>query len=50
MAVYGSCGNFLGRVDHVEGDQIKLTKNDSPMASTTSSRQTGWRGCTITST
>jgi hypothetical protein len=30
MAVYGSCGNFVGRVDHVEGDKIKLTKNDSP--------------------
>ena len=30
MDVYGSCGNFLGKVDHVEGDQIKLTKNDSP--------------------
>ena len=30
MEVYGSCGNFLGKVDHVEGDQIKLTKNDSP--------------------
>jgi len=30
MEVYGSCGNFLGEVDHVEGDQIKLTKNDSP--------------------
>ena len=30
MDVYGSCGNLLGKVDHVEGDQIKLTKNDSP--------------------
>ena len=30
MDVYGSCGNFLGKVDHVEGDHIKLTKNDSP--------------------
>ena len=30
MAVYGSCGNFLGKVDHVQGDMIKLTKNDSP--------------------
>jgi hypothetical protein len=30
MDVYGSCGNFLGKVDHVEGDRIKLTKNDSP--------------------
>ena len=30
MEVYGSCGNLLGKVDHVEGDQIKLTKNDSP--------------------
>jgi hypothetical protein len=30
MEVYGSCGNLLGKVDHVEGDRIKLTKNDSP--------------------
>jgi hypothetical protein len=30
MEVYGSCGNLLGKVDHVEGDKIKLTKNDSP--------------------
>jgi hypothetical protein len=30
MDVYGSCGNFLGKVDHVQGDRIKLTKNDSP--------------------
>ncbi|AGA24830.1 DUF2171 domain-containing protein [Singulisphaera acidiphila] len=30
MEVYGSCGNLLGKVDHVEGDHIKLTKNDSP--------------------
>ena len=30
MDVMGSCGNKLGRVDHVEGSQIKLTKNDSP--------------------
>jgi hypothetical protein len=30
MDVYGSDGNYLGKVDHVEGDQIKLTKNDSP--------------------
>jgi hypothetical protein len=30
MDVVGSCGNKLGRVDHVEGSQIKLTKNDSP--------------------
>jgi hypothetical protein len=30
MEVYGSCGNMLGKVDHVEGDKIKLTKNDSP--------------------
>ncbi len=30
MDVYGSCGNKLGRVDHVEGNVIKLTKNDSP--------------------
>ena len=30
MDVIGSCGNKLGRVDHVEGSDIKLTKNDSP--------------------
>jgi hypothetical protein len=30
MDVYGSCGNKLGRVDHVQGNSIKLTKNDSP--------------------
>ena len=30
MAVYGSCGNLLGKVDHVKGSEIKLTKNDSP--------------------
>ncbi len=30
MDVYGSCGNKLGRVDHVSGNVIKLTKNDSP--------------------
>lgn len=29
MAVVGSCGNRVGVVDHVEGDAIKLTKNDS---------------------
>jgi hypothetical protein len=30
MEVIGSCGNRLGKVDHVDGDTIKLTKNDSP--------------------
>ena len=30
MDVIGSCGNKLGRVDHVQGNNIKLTKNDSP--------------------
>ena len=30
MDVYASCGTKVGRVDHVEGDSIKLTKNDSP--------------------
>ena len=30
MDVIGSCGTKLGRVDHVQGSQIKLTKNDSP--------------------
>jgi len=28
MKVIGSCGNQLGVVDHVEGNSIKLTKND----------------------
>jgi hypothetical protein len=30
MPVFGSCGNRLGDVDHVEGNSIKLTKNSSP--------------------
>jgi hypothetical protein len=30
MDVYASCGTKVGRVDHVEGDSIKLTKKDSP--------------------
>lgn len=30
MLVVGSCGNMVGRVDHVEGSKIKLTRNDSP--------------------
>ena len=30
MEVYASCGTKIGKVDHVEGDSIKLTKNDSP--------------------
>jgi hypothetical protein len=30
MDVLASCGTKVGRVDHVEGDRIKLTKNDSP--------------------
>ncbi len=29
MPVFGSCGNRLGDVDHVEGDTIKLTRNSS---------------------
>jgi hypothetical protein len=28
MDVFCSCGKRLGRVDHVDGDMIKLTKND----------------------
>jgi len=28
--VYASCGTKIGKVDRVEGDKIKLTKNDSP--------------------
>ena len=30
MDVVGSCGNKLGVVDHLDGDRIKLTRNDSP--------------------
>jgi hypothetical protein len=30
MDVIGSCGNKLGKVDHVEGSSIKLTRHDSP--------------------
>ena len=30
MDVYASCGTKVGKVDHVLGDQIKLTKTDSP--------------------
>src|SRR5271155_2372890 len=30
MDVFGSCGNVLGKVDHVVGSTIELTKNDSP--------------------
>src|SRR4051794_37876307 len=30
MDVYASCGTKVGRVDHVQGSQIKLTRNDSP--------------------
>lgn len=30
MDVYGSCGTKVGRVDHVEGNMIRLTKSDSP--------------------
>ncbi|EHM02533.1 hypothetical protein HMPREF9946_01034 [Acetobacteraceae bacterium AT-5844] len=27
--IVGSCGNHVGTVDHVEGDFIKLTRDDS---------------------
>jgi hypothetical protein len=30
MDVISSCGCKMGKVDHLEGDAIKLTKNDSP--------------------
>lgn len=30
MDVIASCGKKVGVVDHVEGNTIKLTKNDSP--------------------
>jgi hypothetical protein len=28
MKVVGSCGNELGTVDHLDGNSIKLTRND----------------------
>ncbi len=28
--VYASCGTKIGKVNHVQGDRIKLTRNDSP--------------------
>jgi len=30
MDVVGSCGGHVGRVDHVEGDAIKLTRDSDP--------------------
>ena len=30
MTVISSCGCTMGKVDHLEGNAIKLTKNDSP--------------------
>jgi hypothetical protein len=30
MDVFASCGKKVGKVDHVLGDEIKLTKHDSP--------------------
>jgi len=30
MQVVGSCGNTVGTVDHVQGNQIKLTKDSDP--------------------
>ena len=30
MEVVGSCGNHVGTVDKLEGDRIKLTKQDDP--------------------
>ena len=30
MDVVASCGKTIGKVDHLEGNSIKLTKNDSP--------------------
>lgn len=29
QSVYASCGTKVGKVDHVEGNSIKLTRNDS---------------------
>jgi len=30
MKVISSCGCTVGKVDHLEGNTVKLTKNDSP--------------------
>lgn len=30
MEVIASCGTCVGKVDHVEGKSIKMTKNDPP--------------------
>ena len=30
MSVVASCGKTVGKVDHLEGGALKLTKNDSP--------------------
>ena len=30
MPVVGSCGNPVGTVDHLQGNQIKLTKDSDP--------------------
>ncbi len=30
MSVISSCGCTMGKVDHMDGNSIKLTKNDSP--------------------
>jgi hypothetical protein len=30
MEVISSCGCTMGKVDHLDGNSIKLTKNDSP--------------------
>ena len=30
--IIGADGTHVGTVDHVQGDRIKLTKNDSPQA------------------
>ena len=32
MNVIGADGTHVGTVDHLDGDRIKLTKNDSPQA------------------
>ena len=33
MEVIGADGQHVGTVDHIDGEQIKLTKSDSDMAS-----------------
>ena len=53
MEVVGSDGKHVGTVDHLEGDQLKLTSPRQPAASTTisaSTRSTTWSKARCAST